>query len=66
MKKLLDKKGYKYVYGKSSNNQGIIMERIKFERRCKMKFRERPYLESITIAGHKKKHKEKTSKIKVP
>jgi hypothetical protein len=32
----------------------------------KMKFRERPYLESITIAGHKKKHKEKTSKIKVP
>ncbi|MBA7522444.1 hypothetical protein ES705_14563 [subsurface metagenome] len=31
-----------------------------------MKFRERPYLESITIAGHKKKHKEKTSKIKVP
>ena len=31
-----------------------------------MKFRERPYLESYTIAGHKKKHKEKVSKIQVP
>ena len=31
-----------------------------------MKFRERPYLESYTVPGHRRKHREKISKIKVP
>ena len=31
-----------------------------------MNFRDRPYLDSISVLGHKKQHKEKVSKIKVP
>lgn len=31
-----------------------------------MNFRDKPYLDSVTVSGHKKKHKEKVLKIKVP